>query len=292
MSGYVSIRLLLFFMLILTALILISYFISGDVDTNKFISFLKIFLFELPVASTSAIVIVYTFFLTEKTLTSLPSRNPTLAFIPSVFFTLTVVFLIILLQEIVLPSLAKQKLTTEGVKNVVFAIDKNRYLVVDNVKFDNNKNVYILSGVDTVSKVNFSVIKSYNKIIYDPSKNTLAMEGKKLDLNGNLEKVLIFFVDRNYFFSIWEFNKVKDSFFVFDLKTSFLNFIMYEKIFIPVISFVTMMFAITLGWKWRMNKSTKLMPIYIIVGSVVIPIAVKMVYYLSIRTFEFLVFPF
>ncbi len=46
--------------------------------------------------------------------------------------------------------------------------------------------------------------------------------------------------------SIWEFNQVKDSFFIFNIKPSFLTFVMYEKIFIPLITFVIMLFTITL----------------------------------------------
>lgn len=79
---------------------------------------------------------------------------------------------------------------------------------------------------------------------------------------------------------------------MFDLKTSFINFVMYEKIFMPVISFVIMVFAITLGWRWRISRATKLLPLLIVVGAVLVPIGVKMIFYLSVRVFEFLVFPF
>lgn len=292
MYGYVSSRILIFFIIILAILIIVSYAISGDLDENKFISFLKIFLFELPVAGTSAIIIVYTFFLTENRLATFPSKNLVSAFTPSLFFTISVVVIILLLQEMVLPYMAKQKLITKGVKDVVFAVDNTKYLIVDNVEFDKNKKEYILKGVDVVSKKGFYVMKSYSLIRYNPINNSLVIGGKELELQGNLEKVLVFFTDKNYFFSIWEFNQVKDTFFIFDIKTSFLNFVMYEKIFIPVISFVVMLFGVTIGWRWKMSRDTKLMPLYIVIGALIIPVAVKMIYYLSIRVFELIVFPF
>ncbi|MGB9621970.1 MAG: hypothetical protein ACPL4C_06025, partial [Brevinematia bacterium] len=124
-----------------------------------------------------------------------------------------------------------------------------------------------------------------------PSINTLRL-GKEIRLEGNLEKIFTFYVNKNYFMSIWEFNQVKDSFYIFNIKPSFLNFVMYEKIFIPLISFVIMLFTITLSWSWRIRRNTRFMPLYIIVGGLLIVVAVNMIYYLSIRLFEFLVFPF
>ncbi|MFN4245254.1 MAG: hypothetical protein ACK4F9_03790 [Brevinematia bacterium] len=292
MNRYVGLRIFIFFVIIITVLIIFSYVTSEIQDTNKFISFLKIFLFEVPVAASSSIAIVYTFFFTENRLAALPSKNLTSAFTPSILFTISIVLIIILLQEITLPYLTKQKLTNEGVKDVIFGIDKNKYLFVHEVKLDKKNNIYILSNGKLLQKNTHSIIKNYNILKYDPSKNVLIAEGKSIELNGNLEKVLMFFVDRNYFFGIWEFNNVKDSFVVFDIKTSFLNFIMYEKIFIPVISFVMMVFCITIGWRWRMNRESKLMPLYITIGAVMITVAIKMIYYLSVRIFEFMVFPF
>ncbi|MCS7299284.1 MAG: hypothetical protein RMJ37_04915 [Spirochaetia bacterium] len=291
MYSYVSIRLLGIFVLILSLLIVVSYLLTGTTDENGISWFLKLFLFELPVASTSSIVITYTFFMTENRLAKLPTRNMLSAFTPSLFFTVAIVLLIILLQDIVLPSLTKQELQSKGVKDIVFAVDKNRYLVVDKVEYDKKRSVYVLKGADLVNK-NFSVVGSYRNITYTPSKNTLAMGGREIELDKNLETVLMFYTDRNYFFSIWQFNDVKDAFLVFDIKTSFINFVMYEKIFIPVITFVVMVFAITFGWRWRMSRDTKLMPLYIVVGIVIITVGIKMTYYLSIRVFEYLVFPF
>ncbi len=292
MYSYVSSRLLLSFIIILTALILISYAISGDLDEDKFISFLKIFLFELPIASSSAIVITYTFFLTDNKLAALQSRNLTSAFTPSLFFTISIILIIIILQEIALPYLAKQKLLSKGVKDVIFSIDKNKLLLASKVEFDKKNNVYLLKATELIQKNTFHTIKSYRTVKYDPIKNTLTIEGKSLELDVNLEKIFIFFTDKNYFFSIWEFNNVKDSFFVSGLKTSFLNFIMYEKIFIPTISFVIMVFCITISWRWRISRESKIMPLYITIGSIIITVIVKMIYYLSVRVFEFIVFPF
>lgn len=291
MYNYVSLRILIFFVLILAVMIIISYSLSG-IQKMDLMMFLKIFLFELPVASTSAIIIVYTFFLTEDKISSLGGRNLISAFMPSVLFVFSIVAIVIVLQEIVMPTLVKQKLYQEGVKDVIFAFDNNRYFVVDNVGFNTNKNVFVLRNVDVVSKKGFSILGRYSALEYDHTKNVLKVGSRQVELNGNLEKVFLFFVDRNYFFSVWEFNNVKDSFFVFDLKTSFINFVMYEKIFMPVISFVIMVFAITLGWRWRISRPTKLLPLLIVVGAVLVPIGVKMIFYLSVRIFEFLVFPF
>ncbi|MCX8029448.1 MAG: hypothetical protein N2712_05575 [Brevinematales bacterium] len=291
MYGYISIRILVFFVIALALLIVLSYILSGDVDDNRLVNFLKIFLFELPVAATSSVFITYSFTVTQKSLDKFQRVNLVSAFTPAIFFALSVVVIIVFLQDIVLPNLTKQKLINEGVKDVVFSIDKDKYLVIDKVEFDKNGGIYLLKGVDLVSK-QFSVIRSYSQISYNPIKNALVMGVKELEMDKDLEKILMFFVDKNYFFSIWEFNDVKDAFFMYDIKTSFLNFVMYEKIFMPLLTFVIMIFAITFGWRWRINRETKLMPLYILVGFICITIGIKMVYYLSIRLFEFLVFPF
>lgn len=292
MSGYVTTRLIVFFIIILAALMLVSYLLSAGASKGKPVDLLKILLFELPVASTSAIAIVYTFFFTDNKLASLPSRNMVSAFTPSLLFAVVVVALIFLSQEVFLPNLAKQKLMKDGVEDVVISIERGKYLVADSVKFDGNKNVYFLRGVELLSGKDFSAVSRYSTLVYNPAKNVLIVGGREVGLNGNLEKVLVFYTDKNYFFSIWEFNSVKDAFFVFGMKTSFLNFIMYEKIFVPVISFVVMVFAITFGWRWRMRRETKLMPVYVVTGAIVFPIVVKMIYYLFAKAFEFLVFPF
>lgn len=291
MYSYVSTRLLVIFVLVLLLLIVVSYLLTGRNDKDGIVWFLKLFLFELPVASTSSVVITYTFFMTENRLARLPTKSMVSAFTPSLFFTIAIVLMIVILQDIVLPSLTRQELQNRGVRDIVFAVDKNRYLVVDRVEYDRKKSIYVLKGSELVNR-NFSVVGNYRNIIYNPNKNTLAMGGREMELEKNLETIFMFYTDRNYFFSVWQFNDVKDAFLVFDIKTSFINFVMYEKIFIPVITFVLMVFAITFGWRWRMNRDTKLMPLYIVVGVVIITIGIKMIYYLSIRVFEYLVFPF
>ncbi|MGC8767171.1 MAG: hypothetical protein ACP5PT_01640 [Brevinematia bacterium] len=288
MYNYVS-KLLLILVIVITAVLMILYHLIEGTQRD-IISTVNLFLFVFPISVTASIMITYTFFMTDNKLSTIQSKNNTSAFTPSILLAISSLLILLLLQEIVMPYLVKQKLMKEGTRDVIFALDDKKYILAQKVYYDSKTKNYILKNVKLLTST-LSELKSIGNIIYVPSINTLRL-GKEIRLEGNLEKIFTFYVNKNYFMSIWEFNQVKDSFYIFNIKPSFLNFVMYEKIFIPLISFVIMLFTITLSWSWRIRRNTRFMPLYIIVGGLLIVVAVNMIYYLSIRLFEFLVFPF
>lgn len=289
MYNYVS-KILLISVILITALLMALYYLIGDKD-KEIISVINLFLFVFPVSATASIMITYTFFMTDNKLSTIQTKNHLSAFLPSILLAISTLLIILLLQELVMPYLVKQKLMKDGTKDVIFSIDKSKYILAQKVYYDEKNKNYVLKNIKILSS-NLSEKSLLSKITYIPSINTLKIGSKEIQLEGNLEKVFAFYVNRNYFMSIWEFNQVKDSFFLFNIKPSFLTFVMYEKIFMPLISFVIMLFTITLSWAWRIKRNTKLMPLYILVGGVLIIVTVNMIFYLSVRIFEFLVFPF
>jgi|GEM_PF-2225310 len=294
LKNYVTNRILLSFILTLIILITLSILVTNPLadEKNRILNLIRVTLLELPVAGSIAIFIVYTFMLPDSRLSSFTSSSPGSLFIPSILLAVFVFITILLLQELVFPTLIKQKLYSEGVKDVIVGLDKKNYIVIGKVDYDKKSGNAILKNVHILDKKNFSVKSYFPSGLYAPKTRELILSKSDYKLDGDLEKVFLFYISKENFMSIWEFPIVRDSFTVFDIKPSPINLVLYEKIFIPVIALVFMLFSITFGWMWRIRKNSVLMPLYIIVGSTIVAIIIKLGFYFAVKSFEFLVFTF
>jgi hypothetical protein len=293
-QSYVSIRIIISFVIALVVLVIFTGLVTNSLsdEKNRIFNLLRIIVLELPVAGSVAVFVVYTFMLPDNRLSSLSSSSPAGLFVPSVLLTIFVLLAIVALQELVMPTLVKQRFYTEGVKDIIVGFDKRNYLMIGKAQYDSKSKNIILRNVYLVDKSSFSRKEFFAIASYILGTRELILGKKSYKLDGDLEKVLLFYISKENFMSIWEFPVVRDSFTVFEIKPSPINLVLYEKIFMPTIGFIFMLFSITFGWMWRMRKSSVLMPLYIIVGGVALAIIIKVGFYFTVKLFEFLVFTF
>jgi TRAP-type mannitol/chloroaromatic compound transport system permease small subunit len=293
-QSYVSSRIIISFVIALVVLVIFTGLVTNSLsdEKNRIFNLLRIIVLELPVAGSVAVFVVYTFMLPDNRLSSLSSSSPAGLFVPSVLLTIFVLLAIIALQELVMPTLVKQRFYTEGVKDIIVGFDKRNYLMIGKAQYDSKSKNIILRNVYLVDKSSFSRKEFFAVASYILGTRELILGKKSYKLDGDLEKVLLFYISKENFMSIWEFPVVRDSFTVFEIKPSPINLVLYEKIFMPTIGFIFMLFSITFGWMWRMRKSSVLMPLYIIVGGVALAIIIKVGFYFTVKLFEFLVFTF
>jgi len=293
-QSYVSIRIIISFVIALVVLVIFTGLVTNSLsdEKNRIFNLLRIIVLELPVAGSVAVFVVYTFMLPDNRLSSLSSSSPAGLFVPSVLLTIFVLLAIVALQELVMPTLVKQRFYTEGVKDIIVGFDKRNYLMIGKAQYDSKSKNIILRNVYLVDKSSFSRKEFFAVASYILGTRELILGKKSYKLDGDLEKVLLFYISKENFMSIWEFPVVRDSFTVFEIKPSPINLVLYEKIFMPTIGFIFMLFSITFGWMWRMRKSSVLMPLYIIVGGVALAIIIKVGFYFTVKLFEFLVFTF
>jgi len=293
-QSYVSIRIIISFLIALVVLVIFTGLVTNSLsdEKNRIFNLLRIIVLELPVAGSVAVFVVYTFMLPDNRLSSLSSSSPAGLFVPSVLLTIFVLLAIVALQELVMPTLVKQRFYTEGVKDIIVGFDKRNYLMIGKAQYDSKSKNIILRNVYLVDKSSFSRKEFFAIASYILGTRELILGKKSYKLDGDLEKVLLFYISKENFMSIWEFPVVRDSFTVFEIKPSPINLVLYEKIFMPTIGFIFMLFSITFGWMWRMRKSSVLMPLYIIVGGVALAIIIKVGFYFTVKLFEFLVFTF
>jgi TRAP-type mannitol/chloroaromatic compound transport system permease small subunit len=293
-QSYVSSRIIISFVIALVVLVIFTGLVTNSLsdEKNRIFNLLRIIVLELPVAGSVAVFVVYTFMLPDNRLSSLSSSSPAGLFVPSVLLTIFVLLAIVALQELVMPTLVKQRFYTEGVKDIIVGFDKRNYLMIGKAQYDSKSKNIILRNVYLVDKSSFSRKEFFAVASYILGTRELILGKKSYKLDGDLEKVLLFYISKENFMSIWEFPVVRDSFTVFEIKPSPINLVLYEKIFMPTIGFIFMLFSITFGWMWRMRKSSVLMPLYIIVGGVALAIIIKVGFYFTVKLFEFLVFTF
>ena len=293
-QSYVSIRIIISFVIALVVLVIFTGLVTNSLsdEKNRIFNLLRIIVLELPVAGSVAVFVVYTFMLPDNRLSSLSSSSPAGLFVPSVLLTIFVLLAIVALQELVMPTLVKQRFYTEGVKDIIVGFDKRNYLMIGKAQYDSKSKNIILRNVYLVDKSSFSRKEFFAVASYILGTRELILGKKSYKLDGDLEKVLLFYISKENFMSIWEFPVVRDSFTIFEIKPSPINLVLYEKIFMPTIGFIFMLFSITFGWMWRMRKSSVLMPLYIIVGGVALAIIIKVGFYFTVKLFEFLVFTF
>jgi TRAP-type mannitol/chloroaromatic compound transport system permease small subunit len=293
-QSYVSSRIIISFVIALVVLVIFTGLVTNSLsdEKNRIFNLLRIIVLELPVAGSVAVFVVYTFMLPDNRLSSLSSSSPAGLFVPSVLLTIFVLLAIVALQELVMPTLVKQKFYTEGVKDIIVGFDKRNYLMIGKAQYDSKSKNIILRNVYLVDKSSFSRKEFFAVASYILGTRELILGKKSYKLDGDIEKVLLFYISKENFMSIWEFPVVRDSFTVFEIKPSPINLVLYEKIFMPTIGFIFMLFSITFGWMWRMRKSSVLMPLYIIVGGVALAIIIKVGFYFTVKLFEFLVFTF
>ena len=293
-QSYVSSRIIISFVIALVVLVIFTGLVTNSLsdEKNRIFNLLRIIVLELPVAGSVAVFVVYTFMLPDNRLSSLSSSSPAGLFVPSVLLTIFVLLAIVALQELVMPTLVKQRFYTEGVKDIIVGFDKRNYLMIGKAQYDSESKNIILRNVYLVDKSSFSRKEFFAVASYILGTRELILGKKSYKLDGDLEKVLLFYISKENFMSIWEFPVVRDSFTVFEIKPSPINLVLYEKIFMPTIGFIFMLFSITFGWMWRMRKSSVLMPLYIIVGGVALAIIIKVGFYFTVKLFEFLVFTF
>jgi len=293
-QSYVSSRIIISFVIALVVLVIFTGLVTNSLsdEKNRIFNLLRIIVLELPVAGSVAVFVVYTFMLPDNRLSSLSSSSPAGLFVPSVLLTIFVLLAIVALQELVMPTLVKQRFYTEGVKDIIVGFDKRNYLMIGKAQYDSKSKNIILRNVYLVDKSSFSRKEFFAVASYILGTRELILGKKSYKLDGDLEKVLLFYISKENFMSIWEFPVVRDSFTVFEIKPSPINLVLYEKIFMPTIGFIFMLFSITFGWMWRMRKSSLLMPLYIIVGGVALAIIIKVGFYFTVKLFEFLVFTF
>jgi TRAP-type mannitol/chloroaromatic compound transport system permease small subunit len=293
-QSYVSSRIIISFVIVLVVLVIFTGLVTNSLsdEKNRIFNLLRIIVLELPVAGSVAVFVVYTFMLPDNRLSSLSSSSPAGLFVPSVLLTIFVLLAIVALQELVMPTLVKQRFYTEGVKDIIVGFDKRNYLMIGKAQYDSKSKNIILRNVYLVDKSSFSRKEFFAVASYILRTRELILGKKSYKLDGDLEKVLLFYISKENFMSIWEFPVVRDSFTVFEIKPSPINLVLYEKIFMPTIGFIFMLFSITFGWMWRMRKSSLLMPLYIIVGGVALAIIIKVGFYFTVKLFEFLVFTF
>jgi len=293
-QSYVSSRIIISFVIALVVLVIFTGLVTNSLsdEKNRIFNLLRIIVLELPVAGSVAVFVVYTFMLPDNRLSSLSSSSPAGLFVPSVLLTIFVLLAIVALQELVMPTLVKQRFYTEGVKDIIVGFDKRNYLMIGKAQYDSKSKNIILRNVYLVDKSSFSRKEFFAVASYILGTRELILGKKSYKIDGDLEKVLLFYISKENFMSIWEFPVVRDSFTVFEIKPSPINLVLYEKIFMPTIGFIFMLFSITFGWMWRMRKSSVLMPLYIIVGGVALAIIIKVGFYFTVKLFEFLVFTF
>jgi TRAP-type mannitol/chloroaromatic compound transport system permease small subunit len=293
-QSYVSSRIIISFVIALVVLVIFTGLVTNLLsdEKNRIFNLLRIIVLELPVAGSVAVFVVYTFMLPDNRLSSLSSSSPAGLFVPSVLLTMFVLLAIVALQELIMPTLVKQRFYTEGVKDIIVGFDKRNYLMIGKAQYDSKSKNIILRNVYLVDKSSFSRKEFFAVASYILGTRELILGKKSYKLDGDLEKVLLFYISKENFMSIWEFPVVRDSFTVFEIKPSPINLVLYEKIFMPTIGFIFMLFSITFGWMWRMRKSSVLMPLYIIVGGVALAIIIKVGFYFTVKLFEFLVFTF
>ena len=293
-QSYVSSRIIISFVIALVVLVIFTGLVTNSLsdEKNRIFNLLRIIVLELPVAGSVAVFVVYTFMLPDNRLSSLSSSSPAGLFVPSVLLTIFVLLAIVALQELVMPTLVKQRFYTEGVKDIIVGFDKRNYLMIGKAQYDSKSKNIILRNVYLVDKSSFSRKEFFAVASYILGTRELILGKKSYKIDGDLEKVLLFYISKENFMSIWEFPVVRDSFTVFEIKPSPINLVLYEKIFMPTIGFIFMLFSITFGWMWRMRKSSVLMPLYIIVGGVALAIIIKVCFYFTVKLFEFLVFTF
>jgi len=293
-QSYVSSRIIISFVIALVVLVIFTGLVTNSLsdEKNRIFNLLRIIVLELPVAGSVAVFVVYTFMLPDNRLSSLSSSSPAGLFVPSVLLTIFVLLAIVALQELVMPTLVKQRFYTEGVKDIIVGFDKRNCLMIGKAQYDSKSKNIILRNVYLVDKSSFSRKEFFAVASYILGTRELILGKKSYKLDGDLEKVLLFYISKENFMSIWEFPVVRDSFTVFEIKPSPINLVLYEKIFMPTIGFIFMLFSITFGWMWRMRKSSVLMPLYIIVGGVALAIIIKVGFYFTVKLFEFLVFTF
>jgi TRAP-type mannitol/chloroaromatic compound transport system permease small subunit len=293
-QSYVSSRVIISFIIALVVLVIFTGLVTNSLsdEKNRIFNLLRIIVLELPVAGSVAVFVVYTFMLPDNRLSSLSSSSPAGLFVPSVLLTIFVLLAIVALQELVMPTLVKQRFYNEGLKDIIVGFDKRNYLMIGKAQCDSKSKNIILRNVYLVDKSSFSKKEFFAVASYILGTRELILGKKSYKLDGDLEKVLLFYISKENFMSIWEFPVVRDSFTVFEIKPSPINLVLYEKIFMPTIGFIFMLFSITFGWMWRMRKSSVLMPLYIIVGGVALAIIIKVGFYFTVKLFEFLVFTF
>jgi len=293
-QSYVSSRIIISFVIALVVLVIFTGLVTNSLsdEKNRIFNLLRIIVLELPVAGSVAVFVVYTFMLPDNRLSSLSSSSPAGLFVPSVLLTIFVLLAIVALQELIMPTLVKQRFYTEGVKDIIVGFDKRNYLMIGKAQYDSKSKNIILRNVYLVDKSSFSRKEFFAVASYILGTRELILGKKSYKIDGDLEKVLLFYISKENFMSIWEFPVVRDSFTVFEIKPSPINLVLYEKIFMPTIGFIFMLFSITFGWMWRMRKSSVLMPLYIIVGGVALAIIIKVCFYFTVKLFEFLVFTF
>jgi TRAP-type mannitol/chloroaromatic compound transport system permease small subunit len=293
-QSYVSSRIMISFVIALVVLVIFTGLVTNSLsdEKNRIFNLLRIIVLELPVAGSVAVFVVYTFMLPDNRLSSLSSSSPAGLFVPSVLLTIFVLLAIVAIQELVMPTLVKQRFYTEGMKDIIVGFDKRNYLMIGKAQYDSKSKNIILRNVYLVDKSSFSRKEFFAIASYILGTRELILGKKSYKLDGDLEKVLLFYISKENFMSIWEFPVVRDSFTVFEIKPSPINLVLYEKIFMPTIGFIFMLFSITFGWMWRMRKSSVLMPLYIIVGGVALAIIIKVGFYFTVKLFEFLVFTF
>jgi TRAP-type mannitol/chloroaromatic compound transport system permease small subunit len=293
-QSYVSSRIIISFVIALVVLVIFTGLVTNSLsdEKNRIFNLLRIIVLELPVAGSIAVFVVYTFMLPDNRLSSLSSSSPAGLFVPSVLLTIFVLLAIVALQELVMPTLVKQRFYAEGVKDIIVGFDKRNYLMIGKAQYDSKSKNIILRNVYLVDKSSFSRKEFFAVASYILGTRELILGKKSYKLDGDIEKVLLFYISKENFMSIWEFPVVRDSFTVFEIKPSPINLVLYEKIFMPTIGFIFMLFSITFGWMWRMRKSSVLMPLYIIVGGVALAIIIKVGFYFTVKLFEFLVFTF
>ncbi len=293
-QSYVSIRIIISFIITLIVLVVFTSLVTNSLsdEKNRVFNLLRIIVLELPVAGSIAVFIVYTFMLPDNKISSLFSSSPAGLFLPSLLLAIFVLVTIGILQELIMPTLVKQRFSTEGVKDAVVSFDKRNYLVIGEAKYDGKSKNIVLRNLYLVDKNTFSGKGFFANSSYIPGTRELVLGKKSYKLEGDLEKVLLFYISKENFMSIWEFPVVRDSFTVFGIKSSPISLILYEKIFMPTIGFIFMLFSVTFGWMWRIRKSSLLMPLYIVVGGVVVAIVIKVGFYFTIKLFELLVFTF
>ncbi|MGB9622144.1 MAG: hypothetical protein ACPL4C_06910, partial [Brevinematia bacterium] len=145
MYNYVS-KLLLILVIVITAVLMILYHLIEGTQRD-IISTVNLFLFVFPISVTASIMITYTFFMTDNKLSTIQSKNNTSAFTPSILLAISSLLILLLLQEIVMPYLVKQKLMKEGTRDVIFALDDKKYILAQKVYYDSKTKNYILKNV-------------------------------------------------------------------------------------------------------------------------------------------------
>ncbi len=301
LRNYVISRLVMLLFLSILVFSVVSIFLTFDLSKEKLdiVKLFSVLILELPVAGAASIAIFYMFMTSDNKLSTF-RETPSVSnfFLPSIMLAVVIVLVVIISQEILLPQLVKNKARIDGIKNVVFVLDKKTVVFVKEVKVKTEKlkgksrDYFALRGV-TLTDIKTGNIISYGLSgAFYPSLNSLVLGGRRYNFDVSLESVFLYFLDNTYFMSITDFPQVRDAFGYFGIKPNRVNFILYERIYIPFISLALMLFAITIGWSSRITRKTLLMPVYVLVGITFVLVIVKLTFYFFIRFFELIVFPF